>query len=479
MISKKFIRNSIIYSIAGALPMASAIILLPFYLSLPPTLYGSFALYTGFSLLVQVFVTYSFDTSVYTYFHEYKHDKEKLAKFISSAFTFILILGLLTGTVFVFIGNWVFAKVYSESKIVFYPYGLISVATAILQAVFKVNSSLLQTQEKAISFLWFNLLSFSLIAILTIGGLWIFPNDLIGPIGGRFIAASMTGLWVLVSVYRQFGFHFDFPLIKSTFGFNQPVLLYQIIQWFNNYYDKVLMTFYLPIAQIGIYDFAYKCMSSIEFVLVGFYNSFFPKVLGAVALQTKKTTTTEINRYYNGLTAVTILLVGLSIFAFPIILAWFNKPTYFAAISWMPFIAVTYLIRSMRFYVSMPYGALRYSRPLPYFYFIIVIVKILMMIVLLPKFGIMGVIFATWIGYVVEVVLLYIGIRHKFSIQFNVFKLITAPVAMALLVVIAEPLLGIRHPLLVHAVYILIGALLLVWAYRNELKVFQLSKVLR
>lgn len=480
MITKKFIRNSILYTIAGALPMASAILLLPFYLTyLSPSLYGSFALYSGFSLLVQVFITYSFDTSVYTYFHEYKHDKEKLARFVSSAFTFILILGVLTGLGFAFVGSWVFAKVYSESKILFYPYGLLSVVTALFQAAIKVNSSLMQTQEKAISFLWFNLLSFSLIAFFTIGGLLIFPNDLMGPITGRFLAVAISGLWVLASIYRQFGFHFDFPLIKSTFGFNQPVLVYQIIQWFNNYYDKVMMQFYLPMAQIGTYDFAYKCMSSIEFVLVGLYNSFTPKVLGMVALQTEKKATREINRYYNGLTAVIILLVGLSIFAFPILFQWFNKPNYLGAIAWMPFIAVTYLLRSMRFYVAMPYAALKYSRPLPYFYFIIVASKILLMIILLPTYGVMGVIVATWAGYVMEVLILYFGIRLKFHFQFNAFKLITAPLAIAILIVTIEPLWGAAHPSVAHSFYILIGAGVLLWGYRNEIKVFQLTKILK
>ncbi len=460
--------------------MASAILLLPFYLTyLSPSLYGSFALYSGFSLLVQVFITYSFDTSVYTYFHEYKHDKEKLGKFVSSAFTFILILGVLTGLVFAVVGNWVFAKVYSQSKILFYPYGVLSVITALFQAAIKVNNSLMQTQEKAISFLWFNLLSFSLIAFLTIGGLLIFPNDLIGPITGRFLAVAISGLWVWASIYRQFGFHFDFPLIKSTLGFNQPVLVYQIIQWFNNYYDKVMMQFYLPMAQIGTYDFAYKCMSSIEFVLVGLYNSFTPKVLGMVALQTEKKATPEINRYYNGLTAVVILLVGFSILAFPILFQWFNKPTYLGAIAWMPFIAVTYLLRSMRFYVAMPYAALKYSRPLPYFYFFIVATKILLMIILLPTYGVMGVILATWAGYAMEVLILYFGIRLRFHFQFNVFKLITAPLAIALLIVTIEPLWGAAHPWVAHSFYILIGIGILLWGYRNEIKVFQLTKILK
>ena len=65
MISKGFIRNSVIYTVAGMLPMASAVILLPFYLNyLPIEQYGQLALYLAFSMFVQIVATYSFDSSL-------------------------------------------------------------------------------------------------------------------------------------------------------------------------------------------------------------------------------------------------------------------------------------------------------------------------------------------------------------------------------------------------------------------------------
>ncbi|MBI1770585.1 MAG: lipopolysaccharide biosynthesis protein [Bacteroidetes bacterium] len=484
MISKKFIRNSVIYTIAGSLPLASAIILLPFYIKyLSADVYGALALYMGFALLIQILISYSFDGSIYVYFHDFKNDKAKLNLFVSSIFIFVLIISLVIAIIFLIFGGWIFEQVFPEIKILFFPYGLISVATGIFQGFFKINSSLLQTQEKASSFLWLNLVSFTLIAIFTIGGLYFFPNDLLGPIVGRFVAVAFTGLIVLIGIYRQFGFRFNFGLLKSTLSFNHPSFGYQIIQWFNGYYDKVLMTLYMPIAQIGIYDFASKCLLAIEFALAGLYNSFFPKVLGMVALQTEKKTTIEINRYYNGLTAITILLVGFCIFLFPVVIEWFvtqfDKVGYLASIQWIPFLAVTYLLRSIRFYAVMPYAAIKYQKPLPLFYLLIFGVKLGGMLLLIPNYGIMGVIISTWISYFVEVAVLYFGIRRKFSFKVNIFKTFVAPLLMASLVTVAEPLFGIQNSLLTHGAYIIFGITVLAWGYRNEVKVFQLSKLIK
>ena len=100
------------------------------------------------------------------------------------------------------------------------------------------------------------------------------------------------------------------------------------------------------------------------------------------------------------------------------------------------------------------------------------------MILLIPLYGIQGVIIATWIGYVVEILTLYFGVRKRFEIMFNVFKLVAAPAVMAIVIIVLEPL-ALGQEILIHLGYILLGFTLLSWAYRNEIRVFQWNKILR
>ena len=81
--------------------MASALILLPFYIQyLSTEVYGALQIYLAFSLLVQILVTFSFDTSVYIHYHEFKNDPKKLSVFISSAFVFMLLIGAVISVFF-------------------------------------------------------------------------------------------------------------------------------------------------------------------------------------------------------------------------------------------------------------------------------------------------------------------------------------------------------------------------------------------
>src|SRR5688500_9954964 len=93
-ISKDFLKSSVIYTVAGSLPMVSAVLLLPFYSAyLSTSDFGALSIYLAFSLLIQYITTYSFDISLYIHFHEFKNEPKKLSSFVSSAFLLMLMIG--------------------------------------------------------------------------------------------------------------------------------------------------------------------------------------------------------------------------------------------------------------------------------------------------------------------------------------------------------------------------------------------------
>jgi O-antigen/teichoic acid export membrane protein len=436
MISGRFIKHSFIYTLAGSLPMASAILLMPFYgYFLTAEVFGLLSVYFAVALLVQIFVTYSFDASVYVFYHEHKHDKQKLAAFISSVFIFILGVSVIVSVLLSLTGYWLFEFIFDKEDVSFYPFGILSVATGVLQAVFKVNNSLLQTSEKATQFLKTNLFSFSLIAGLTIAGLFLYPDSLWGPIGGKVIGAFISFSWVLYGIVKKYGIQFNWTLIKETFSFNHPSLIYQIQQWFINYYDRIIILILLSKATVGYYDLAAKCLLAIDFILAGLNTTFFPKVLGIVKQQEVKSSTIEINRYYHGLTAIAMLLVATSIFVFPYLIDFFFPKSYLPAIGLIPLLSIIYVIRPLRLYLAMPFAAIKYSKPLPVIYLFVAVLKISLLFFLIPIIGIEGAVFATIVSYVAEIILLFIFIHKKFKIKMNASKLLWSPLALILFIV--------------------------------------------
>jgi O-antigen/teichoic acid export membrane protein len=483
-ISRSFVKGSALYTLVGALPMASAVLLLPFYMAhLSTAHFGALSIYLAFSLLVQLVVTYSYDTSLYVHYHEYKDNKTKLAIFISSAFVFMLFVGLGLLLAGALLGDYVFSIFFSEAGIDFYPYGWLAIIGGALQAIFKVHSSLLQTREKQEAFFWSSLLLFVGIFAFTLGGLLLFPASLSGPMGGRALALVFGGAWVVYRIGREFGFQFNFAVLTESFSFNFYSFIYQLQQWVINYFDRVLMVFYLPLAVVGEYDFAVQCLIGIELFMNGLHNSFFPKVVKEVTAQTTKGSTEHVNRYYHGLVAVTMLVVCFAVVVLPLVITMtsdlLGRPDYKAANNLVPYIAVLYLLRSIRLFFIFPYGVLKYTKPLPIMYVAIAGVKIGALLLLIPTWGIQSVIIASFLSLVVEITLLRTTIASRFFFKFNQVKMLLAPASFLFVIVLFESLSGSVPAIVRYALYTSFCFGILFFAYRNELTKIDLRNILK
>ncbi len=483
-ISRSFIKGSLIYTIAGALPMASALLLMPFYMaSLSTADFGVLSIFLVFSLLVQLLVTYSYDTSLYIHYHEFKSDQNKLSSFISSAFVLMLLIAVGIALISLLTGDFVFNWAFSEKGISFFPYGWVALCGGVFQALVKVHSNLLQSREKPETFLWSNLMITLGIVVFTVAGLQLFPGTLWGPLGGRAMALFFGAIWVLVRIAKEFGFHFNFQLLKGNFNFNFYAFAYQLQQWVINYFDRPLMFLFLSSAMVGEYDFAIKCLIGIEFLINGLQNSFFPKVVKEVMTQTVKGSTATINRYYHGLIAVTMLLVCAAILIVPVIIEWlsdlFNKAEYKESIELIPYIAVLYLFRSVRLFFGYPYSILKYTKPLPVIYFMAALVKVGCLLLFIQQFDIKGVIMASVLSQLIEMIMLHQFIKKHFVFEFNSFKVIWAPLLLLLIIIVFESVLPVNWLDITHLMYCVVCLILLGWVYKNELKqinVFQLIK---
>ena len=466
--------------------MASALILLPFYVShLSTSDFGALSIYFAFSYFVQLLTTYSFDTSLYIHFHEYKEDRKKLAAFASSAFILMLGIGVFAAILFYLFGDMLFQDLFPGKSIAFQPYGLMAAFTGIFQALFKVHGNLLQSRERPELYFWSNVATFAVIAGATITGLEIFPDSLMGPVGGRLIAAVLSGSWALMRIFREFGVRFNAGLMRATFNFNFYTFIYQFLQWVINYFDRILMVLLgLTLASVGIYNFAIQCLLIIEFILNGLHNSFYPRVVSTLMNQQVKRSVPEINRYYHGFISIIMLLICCCILFFPWAIEVFlrifsNKPGYRESIQYIPYISLIYIFRAIRLFYAAPYGILKYTRPLSPIYLAVSAIKIGIIWLAVKPFGLYAVIGASIVAAIVEIILLRSSLGQRFRFHYNLFKIVGAPAILFTLILVLEPLMGGIARDLTHAFYFLSCLILLGWIYRREIKLIDPFNILR
>jgi O-antigen/teichoic acid export membrane protein len=464
--------------------MASAVLLLPFYMDQLTTAdFGALSIFLTLSLLVQLLVTYSYDTSIFIHYHEFKNDSIKLASFISSAFSLMLLVGVAVFVVLAVTGDWLSVLLFNNRNFSFFPNGWLAITGGVLQAIVKVHSSLLQTREKQETYFWSNLLLFIGIASFTLTGLYIFPSTLIGPLGGRALALAFTATWVVFRIVREYGVQLNLKILGESFYFNLYTFIYQLQQWVINYFDRVLMLLYLPLSSVGVYDFAIKCLVGVELFMNGLHSSFVPKVMKVLVGQQLKESVPATNRYYHGFIAVMMLAVCGAILVVPVAIDWLstylNKPAYKLSIVLIPYIGILFLLRSIRLYFGLPYTILKYTKPLPVIYSIVATVKIGGVILFAEWLGVMGVILASALSLLLELVLVYTFSKNRFNFNFNRYKILVAPITLLVIVLLSEYMLPIVNDILRHLAYCVLCVVILWFTYRTDLKSIKLFDLIK
>jgi hypothetical protein len=75
--------------------------------------------------------------------------------------------------------------------------------------------------------------------------------------------------------------------------------------------------------------------------------------------------------------------------------------------------------------------------------------------------------------------LLRFNIGSRFDFTYNRFKMLFAPIALFVLIVVLEPIFGNDYAIPLHVFYLMACLFVLWWVYRNELKLLDPFKMIR
>jgi O-antigen/teichoic acid export membrane protein len=468
LISKQFIKSSFIYSVVGALPLASGMILLLFYANLlSKDLIGLFALYVAFTFLVQTFVSFALEAHIGFFYAENKNNTSYLKEYIGTMTGLLLLSGLLYLLIFFIFGNLIFKTFFQDS---FYPYGFMSVLTAICNCTFKTYTNLLIYQQRPVRFFWYNIINFVLTIVISVIVLYMYPNTLMGPMWGRLLSGA--GIFI-ISIYgfsTEFGIRLKTKYLKPIFYFCLPVFIYYILTWVLSNIDRFIINGFLTKSDIAIYDIALKSTLVIEYFQMGLVSSFYPKVFKIWNEQKLTYLTPEVNRYFNGFTAITMLVLPIIIIIIPIIVPYIiTKNDYSPMFPFLALLSVGYVTRGLFGLFSAPIYYLKKTKLLPRVFLYSAICQIILSVILIKYFGLWGAVWAGFIVKILQVLFLYTETRNIFTYTFNKVKLIYLPLLYIIIIVLSEIFMNENYRMIIQVVQMVLSFSIVFWVYRKEL----------
>lgn len=473
MISAKFLKSSVIYSVIGALPLATSFVLLLFFANLLSTSHlGLLALYIVIALLVQILTNFALDTSIGVHYFEYKDQPDRLKLFISTVSGLLLVIGGIFILVMLLTGEILFTTFWPDDDLKFFPLGFLSVLTGISNSFFKTYTNLLINQERPERYFWMNILMFVLTIAFSLGLLFLFPDSLIGPIWGRFLASVLTAFLAFLFIRIEFGIRISTSFLPEIFSFCTPVFLFILFAWFLSSFDRFLIKELMQASDVAIFDFTVKCTVILEFIQNGLSAAITPKVFNLFRDQQERESTKEINRYFNGFTLVNIGIIPLLVIAIPAIIPLLVKnQDLYQGFAFVGLLCLGFVTRSLYTMYSLPIYYFKKTKNLPVIFAISAFIQVLLTIFGIRKFGLPGVVYAGLISKIIQVFLLYLFSRKVYSFKVNKAKQFFLPLLYFIVSVSAFFLFNknpglwvyvIQLPLIYFAAYLI---------YRKELRV--------
>lgn len=432
MIKRSLLKDSLLYTIGNALPLAASVVLLPFYANyLNATNYVALSFYIGISLLFQIIFSFSFEQYYGVIYTEIKHHIEKVKLLNGSMFLYLTLYGGTIILITLFVGEVVLGFIFDENiPVRFYPYGLLSVLTAFFNALLRVSMITYTYTQQSKIFFFANLTNFFATIIISLSGLLLFPDTLTGPIYGRFLSGVIVlsfNLWILKN---NIIWKYEHSFIREFIRKSWALFAYSIVMWITGNIDRYFLKNYVDVNNLASYDLIMKCFIGIEFIQSGLSLAIISHVFNVWKKENKVSFTYRANRYFNMFIASITFFITLFVFVLPhFIQSVITNTEYYSAFKWIGIIAISYLLRTIHY----PYHfAFLYSKK-TFSFFLINTLAILLQVILsyffIPLYGLLAAIWMNGFTKIITLLMLHFYSNNRiFEIQINYFKWFFIPV---------------------------------------------------
>jgi O-antigen/teichoic acid export membrane protein len=432
--AKSFVKNTLIYGFAAALPKAVNVLLVRLHTETLST--SEYSVNTSFYVWAAYFnvvLTYGMETAFFRFFST---EKEK-GKVLSTAFISLFLSTLSVLAVLLTFKNTL-SELLGFSKPIYFS---LLVWISILETLVVIPFAYLRVLGQSKKYTLFRILNISVYAFFNLLFLWAMPllcdgNFAIAPFVNRFfdpafkegyifianlIASALTFVCVLPEL-RKFHFYFDPKILKKMLSYGVPILIAGLAYTTNENLDKLLLEKWLGKDVMGAYAGAYK---------IGVFMSLFVMAfrLGAEPFFFNKSAEKDAPKTY-ALVLKWFVIVG-SFFGFLTVgsLDWIaqillGNKAYHQALPIVPIILMANLFLGIYNNLSVWYKVTDKTRYGMYISLWGAGITLLLLGCLVPRIGFMGAAWATLAAYGSMCLLSYLLGKKHYAVPYDLKNMI-------------------------------------------------------
>jgi O-antigen/teichoic acid export membrane protein len=385
---KEFIKSFFSFGVATSIEKIVSFILLPIYTRFfSKEQYGTIDLVQVIVSMSAIFAVLQLESAMQRYYYEYKNKEKKV--FLTTIILVVTTLSILLAVILSTFSKSLSVSFFGNDNY----HQLIRLALIQLPITnFSVLCFIILRYEKQnINFVLLVLLKVTLSVCLTLLFVVKFGYGIYGIFSSQIIASFVTSVLLFISVKRYFTLELSRTFIKSALKYSLPQFPARIGSILLTYANRFFMIGYLSISAIGVYSLSLKLASSVQLLYTTFIMAWapymfkqlknpnhvivFPKVLDLVCFP------------------VFFLVIAISLVSKEII-ELFTSAEFKEVHLYVGGLSLYFSLLIFKEVVDIGPKFLEKTKYLSYTFFVTLTINIASLSVLVPYFGLKGVVFA-------------------------------------------------------------------------------------
>jgi O-antigen/teichoic acid export membrane protein len=414
---KDFVASGAVYTILGFLPTASRFFLFPLFLHyLSPDDFAIIGLNTMVASILSPFMTFGLETAMNKYYFDFvkypKIEKVFLSTLIISIFSFTVLLGM----VFIAIGPKLFLISFKSHRFTFFPFGFSALLTSMPYGLYTLYLNYLRCRKDLKNYVILNLGFFILTSVGETIAIVFLHTNVEHLVWIKPIIICSFVIISTVAILSKTGIHFEKRLLKLSLKYSTPLLPHLIFSLVFVYTDRLMIENNLNLTYLAIYNLTMAISNIIDIFEQALRNATFPNIFKLLK-EDVYNNVDAVSRIHtiNGLILMSI--VSIVAVMTPVATYYFLKPVYNPLIYLIPFALIISVIRFYYILYGEPLFFFKKVKHISAATFLQGSFAILFNFIFIPRFGLIGAIFANILSKIIQVIYIYFT-----SIRIKIFR---------------------------------------------------------
>jgi O-antigen/teichoic acid export membrane protein len=400
---KRLISRSAVYSVGNILLKAIGFFLLPIYTRLlTPSDYGILAVTSLVATILATVSPLSLHGFVSPLYFS-TTDEHARRRGLGTLFVAVLVIGGAITLLADQLGGFLVPLIFRD--VPYQPYIRLAIWTTYFVSWGLIPLTLAQTQEQSRKYILFTLSS----SFVQIGlALW-FVVYLRQGVYGMLVAYLVAAIIMVIPytglALRNLTLAFELDVLKSGLIFSLPLLPHALSSWILDISDRLILQWYVPLDQLGLYSMAYTYGTLIVLVATAMNFAWSPFLFRIDASEGGAASRRfgQFGTYFALILCLVALFLGLA--AQPVITL-ITSPAYHAAGQIAPWIVAGQLLATLYFYPVNFLFLRRKTLEIPKLTAIAAIINVGLNLWLIPLFGVIA---AAWTTFIANGVMLLLA----------------------------------------------------------------------